>query len=488
MTFSAAILLIFITAVSASYGWGMRGAVIGGEKGAMIPGAFIGLSIALFSGIPQLRENWTILAAAGSLGMGFGGFEPYAETADFTLHINKDYYNPKKAFSGLAIKGANWFGIFGGILGITVTVLTNNLYQWYDFIVLAVLQVVVQLIGIKIFNKPFDKKKKIFPKIYYSRSSREEWGGNLLFLLTLIIYTIIREDKIGMIFAVTGVVAGGLGWYFSMLLCKYTANPLKNGKYVFGEKFTKKYCDNWKIMEFSFGAIGGLAFSLIFVAFKPYIDTSLLLRLSKETFDITTLMFFSRQENLVLGNTISYVLFFVAVLMPLCHLWAKNIKKKNEDSGNKVARFFELAERAVYYSGLLFLTCMGCKKCAGLVLFCLTYYVLLEETVFEQRNKGLKCHIAVYAVYIIAFILSVIGEFLLPYGYPLWAILVLYTAVYIISDSFYYCNNAQFKKKNPYPDTLKKKFFSLGSMLTVHGWFWILTAVILVAFLSGEQI
>lgn len=32
-------LFLAFSAVSVSYGWGMRGTIIGGEKGAMLPGA-----------------------------------------------------------------------------------------------------------------------------------------------------------------------------------------------------------------------------------------------------------------------------------------------------------------------------------------------------------------------------------------------------------------------------------------------------------------
>ncbi len=43
MSLSDMILCVFLTTLAASYGWGMRGSLIGGEKGAMLPGALIGL-------------------------------------------------------------------------------------------------------------------------------------------------------------------------------------------------------------------------------------------------------------------------------------------------------------------------------------------------------------------------------------------------------------------------------------------------------------
>ncbi|MCL2298616.1 MAG: hypothetical protein FWC27_00520, partial [Firmicutes bacterium] len=70
-------LFIAISAVAMSYGWGMRGTTLGGEKGAMLPGALMGLLIAVFSGSPFLRENFFLLSAAGALGIYFGGSMSY---------------------------------------------------------------------------------------------------------------------------------------------------------------------------------------------------------------------------------------------------------------------------------------------------------------------------------------------------------------------------------------------------------------------------
>ena len=51
------------------------------------------------------------------------------------------------------------------------------------------------LFGILIFNKPFDKENGKYPKIYLSRDSREEWGGNLLMLVCCLNIK-ARSDKV----------------------------------------------------------------------------------------------------------------------------------------------------------------------------------------------------------------------------------------------------------------------------------------------------
>ena len=60
------LLFLLLSTVSVSYGWGMRGTIIGGEKGAMLPGAFLGLLIALFSGSELLADSPWMLAGIGA--------------------------------------------------------------------------------------------------------------------------------------------------------------------------------------------------------------------------------------------------------------------------------------------------------------------------------------------------------------------------------------------------------------------------------------
>lgn len=114
MDFGNAIVCILLTTLAASYGWGMRGSLIGGEKGAMLPGALTGLILGGFSGIGAVNA-----AAAGLMGMTFGGTETYGETIGFVLHRGREDYNPVRGYVGLAFKGALWFSICGAFIGIS---------------------------------------------------------------------------------------------------------------------------------------------------------------------------------------------------------------------------------------------------------------------------------------------------------------------------------------------------------------------------------
>ena len=64
MTVLKMILCCLFVSFAVHYGWKMRGTVVGGEKGAMVPGLFAGLILALFAG-GKIAENFWIPAAAG---------------------------------------------------------------------------------------------------------------------------------------------------------------------------------------------------------------------------------------------------------------------------------------------------------------------------------------------------------------------------------------------------------------------------------------
>ena len=62
-------------------GWGLRGFIGGGPFGAMIPGAMVVLAL----GFLYPRRDWTMLAAFGAIGVGFGGEMTYGQTGGFIV-------------------------------------------------------------------------------------------------------------------------------------------------------------------------------------------------------------------------------------------------------------------------------------------------------------------------------------------------------------------------------------------------------------------
>ncbi len=265
MSLSDMIICIFLTTLAASYGWGMRGSLIGGEKGAMLPGALIGLILGKFSGYGMA----VTAAAAGLMGMTFGGTETYGETIGFVLHRGREDYNPVRGYTGLAFKGALWFAVCGAFLGISFSYAVYNNSEIYLFCLLIP---IMQIVGQLIFNRPYNPEKNKFPKIYFSKTRREEWGGNLLMLTALVIMAFIKEDYFTLILIAGGFIFGGIGWLVAMRAYVAAVFPLKNGKYLFGKLYHKGLIDGWKLMEFILGAFGGFGLSLAFCLGYGYVE------------------------------------------------------------------------------------------------------------------------------------------------------------------------------------------------------------------------
>lgn len=363
--------LFFIITVSiaVSYGWGMRGMIIGGERGAVLPGALLGMFLALFSGNELIAQNFYVFAAAGALGMAYGGFEPYADTMSYILKHDASDYNPRKGYLGLMLKGANWFGICGAVLGMSFSSVLGRYYSTAGLVIFIALIPVMQAVGIKIFNKPFDRDKKIFPKIYLSHDSREEWGGNLVTLLCLLVFTLVNRDFYAFFFSVVGIFGGAIGWCIAIKLYDFQLHPMKNGKYFFGK--TQPVIDGWKIMEYSLGAFNGLCFAIYFFATK---NTMLAERLELSGGTLRNSM--GDKGSLIFAYVTVAVIFLTAIQ----YIDAKPIKKIP-------FRFFELAERAAMFALPMVGVMLGSSKMSELVAFFMIVCFASEKVIFERSRN-----------------------------------------------------------------------------------------------------
>ena len=137
------VLLIFSIITAVSYAWGMRGTTIGGEKGAMLPGALIGLLIAVFSNILIVREHFYIFSALGAVSMYFGGSMTYGETLGLSMD-KKPAENMKKGLLGVFIKGFLWFGTFGAIFSTGI----NAVCYQYSVLEMAIVFPLALVMGI----------------------------------------------------------------------------------------------------------------------------------------------------------------------------------------------------------------------------------------------------------------------------------------------------------------------------------------------------
>ncbi|MDR1629380.1 MAG: hypothetical protein LBS36_04085 [Oscillospiraceae bacterium] len=258
------ILFILMAGISVSYGWGMRGTTIGGEKGAMLPGAIMGLLIAVFSPSPLLREQFFMLSGMGAMAMYLGGCMTYGETLGLTMNTWPPE-NMKKGLIAVFVKGGIWFSLFGGVMGMYLTASAGEVYKTLDFVVMFALIPPLALGGYFLLNKPLDPKNNKFPKIYFSKTRQESWGGLLGILLLMVIIMFLRGDCFALKLMLGSGLSGAVGWVIAQLFHVYGRHPKKNGKYIFPWLQKKKLMEAWKLMECVLGAIGGMGIALTLV-------------------------------------------------------------------------------------------------------------------------------------------------------------------------------------------------------------------------------
>jgi len=258
---SGGLLFIAISAIALSYGWGMRGTNIGGETGAMLPGALMGLALAVFSGSDFLREHFYLLSAAGALGMYFGGSMSYGETVG--LRSNQSPTKLGREMTGLFIKGGLWFGLFGAVVGMFLSFLAG-LYNLKAVLLTFGLMPLFAFCGSRAFDRPYDEEKGIHPKIYFSRTRPEGMGVLFGILVGLIVCMAIYRDSVALWLTLGGILSGGIGWVLAQWMQIRAKHPNKRGKRFCGKLCDKGLVDTWKIMECALGAFAGLGISITF--------------------------------------------------------------------------------------------------------------------------------------------------------------------------------------------------------------------------------
>lgn len=410
--------IILTVSLAVSYGWGMRGSLLGGERGAVLPGALLGMFLALFSGNEVIADNFYVFAATGGLSMAFGGTETYGQTLGFILHRGREDYNPQKGYIGVFLKGALWQGICGAIIGMTFSAVSGIYYNGIDIIIVLALIPFVQTIGVQLFNKPYNKKEDKFPRIYFSIDRREEWGGNVLTLVMLLVFTAVRKDWYAFLFSVVGLLGGGAGFSIGMVLYDFVNHPLKNGKNVAGEM--NKYIGGWKTMEFSFGAIAGIFFAVYFILTKESMLAERINCVSHEMPIITSALSDYSQ-------ILSYISIALIPIIKISYLFEKKITD----------HIIDLLERPILYVFPLILAISGCELSAKFSSFAIIVFFAGEKVVFERCKKSkVSSRIILGVIFgacdIISLILCIFSD-LTPIVY-----ILMFTIFYIFADNIPY--------------------------------------------------
>jgi len=470
-------LILLVLAVAGSYGWAVRGTTVGKEKGAMLPGALLGIFLAWFTGSPVIRENFWIFCAAGALAMAVGGTETYAQTMDFVKSAKKAP-KPLMGNGGLALKGFLWFGIFGAILGMAFTAMSGAVYRVWELAAVFAAMPFLRALGIRIFNLPFDKEKGIRPKIYLSRDRFEEWGGMLFMLIELAVFFAVKGDAFALILAGCSALGGAVGWVISINMMRISMYPKKNGKYIFGALQLKGMIDNWKIMEYTLGAVGalgaGVGFILGFPALQPHIAViegrgTLWSPLADAGLDKA--LSFAAIALIIFGGELFFVWIF---------------EKKFEHRLKKGERVGDIAEQVLYTYLSVPLMLLGAVDFSRMISILVIYWVLMVEMLFNRdklpaHKSSLKFRwpIALIGVFYLA--LEVCYHLIGGVSITLFTPLFLYLAVYYFIQIFFYDllpHRMEARRELAKQEGTRLRPRHFGAMLTQEGFKFIQMAFI----------
>ena len=231
---------ILFPGIAVMLGWGLRGYIGGGPFAAMIPGAFLAMSLSLLLG--HGRKTAALVALFGAVGIGYGGEMTYGQTLG--LACNPDTMS--WGLLGTTVKGAIWGLLGGAVLGAG---LTSGQYSKRSLLLAFLLTLVSFFVGWKLINEP--------RLIYFSdpvNSPRDEsWAGLLFSAVAFLAFLYGRGDavlrRVPLRFALWGALGGGIGFGGGTLFLVY-GPELPVPQAWFGW---------WKAMEFFFGLLLGAA-------------------------------------------------------------------------------------------------------------------------------------------------------------------------------------------------------------------------------------
>lgn len=464
-----AFIFLFFSMLCMCFGWGMRGSAIGGEKGAMLPGALLGAMCVWYTGSDLLMENAFLFVSACALGYFYGGIEPYGSTMGLIIQHDKPRYNPSLGYLALAFKGSLWGGLGAGFLGVSFSAVSGVVYKWYDFVIFFALVPLLQQIGYRVFNTPYDPDNGKMPKICFSERSREEWGRNLAVVAELLILMLIRKDIFGIIMWTGGALAGAVGWVVGITFFDKQLHPLKNGKRMFGKFSEHGIIDGWKIMEFVQGCFHGLGAGLAFVLGWPIAAKKL--QHAEQSGELWHVI---PQK---LDTVLSWILCAVIICTMLMLIAPIYKKSKDGKPPRKIdTNTLELIERPCYMVMPLCLIMLGSTTMAEIIGCFAMYFVLAQHDGLERFSTFR--HIRLIRVVLIA-----IGAAILAVqafrGVSLWEAWVFYCFGYLIFDFISFFRPEKIKACRQHRMPFRDFVVSFGGIATVQPFFYLLATVML---------
>lgn len=445
------IIFVIFSGIAVSYGWGMRGTIIGGEKGAMLPGALMGLFMALFSGSEVLSSSPWILAGAGALTMYCGGCMTYGETLHLSMH-EANSPTLKRGLVALFIKGGIWFGLFAGLLSLFITAISGQLELWQILLFFALLPVFA-LAFYFIFNKPLNPDENKFPKIYFSIKRQESWGGLLGILIETVIFAFIIKDWSCLAMILGGFLSGAVGWVIGQIMQIKAKHPFKNGKHLFERLYKINALETWKLMECTLGAFGGIGCAVTFIIAKPLFAEKLSL------IDSCGLHSYIAESKITFILTILYL-----VILGVDYI--QYLIRPNKSAGyKKYKKLCNDTEFAIYSIIPLLLGMTGAHRVIEIVALPVVLHVLAQELLEKEIDHN-KATVISKIIYLIPFVATLLHIFISEKSFPLHTTLFTYTLVY---------ETAYYQMKRIEENEIR---FNNGEK-GVHGYFWLCCVIIL---------
>lgn len=232
----------WLAVIVTSLGWGLRGTIGGGEIGAMIPGAMLGLCLGHILGLA--RTDVARLTVGSALGFGLGGAETYGQT----IGLLRNWETAAWGMLGLSLKGAQW-GLSAAVyIWIAQLISAGQLNLKQQSRVLALI-FAGQIAGWWFVNHP----RLIYFSDPVNKPREEVWFGLILGPVLGCIYLAGKCNRQLLCrYAFYGFLTGALGFGLGalwLLIGLHLPSPFHKGPW-------------WKCMEFSFGGILGAGFYL----------------------------------------------------------------------------------------------------------------------------------------------------------------------------------------------------------------------------------
>ncbi|MCA9436467.1 MAG: hypothetical protein KC978_11845, partial [Candidatus Omnitrophica bacterium] len=289
-----------------AYGWGYRGTV-GHEAGAMVPGALLGLVLALASGRSDWERRTLVAGLFSAIGFAWGGSLSYMEQ---TFYVSSDSFpDVLYGFTILFFLGGMWAGIGGAGIGFALTESRSTLEQiirpftavcgvffivYIYFFLNPEVKEAYETFTVRNFHdgdwlpatltlmtasiywlvRPKDREGAslffwgaVAWWIGYLSLTKfgglrlgplhrsESWGGVLGVLVVVLIYLVRRKNRAALMMSLYGILAGGFGFVMAVFI----RHPIMVDWGPFADW---PAMPDWRIAEVSFGFFMGLGLSL----------------------------------------------------------------------------------------------------------------------------------------------------------------------------------------------------------------------------------